>query len=103
MKMRLWLAAVSMISLGGMLAVVPYAQAGKKHVKATLNGLQEDPSVSTTGKGTFEATIDDDARMIDYTLTYRDLESSPTLFAHIHFGSHDHNGGVAVFFCGGGT
>ena len=35
-------------------------------------------------------------------LTYRDLEGGNTLFSHIHFGSHDHNGGIFVFLCGGG-
>jgi hypothetical protein len=76
---------------------------GKNHVKATLNGYQEDMSVSTTGHGTFDAFIDDDARIIEWQLNYDDLEGGNTLFAHVHFGSHDHNGGVAVFFCGGST
>ena len=104
-KTRVWLVVVSSVVVGGLLLSlsVPAAAAGKKRVKATLNGLQEDPSVSTRGHGTFEAVIDDEARTIDYVLAYDDLESTPTLFAHIHFGSHDHNGGVAVFFCGGGT
>ena len=105
-RTRVWVAVVSMAVIGGVtvaLSVPAGAAAGKKRMTAVLNGLQEDPSVSTTGRGTFEAVIDDEAQEIQYVLTYRDLESSPTLFAHIHFGSHDHNGGVAVFFCGGGT
>jgi hypothetical protein len=103
---RVWVAAASMVVVGGMivaLGVPAGAAPGKKRMTAVLNGLQEDPSVSTSGRGSFEAVIDDEAQEIHYVLTYRDLESSPTLFAHIHFGSHDHNGGVAVFFCGGGT
>jgi hypothetical protein len=102
----MWLAAASTVVIGGLtvgLSVPADAAPGKKRMTAVLNGLQEDPSVSTAGRGTFEAVVDDEAQEIHYVLTYRDLESSPTLFAHIHFGSHDHNGGVAVFFCGGGT
>jgi hypothetical protein len=59
--------------------------------------------VSTPASGTFEATIDDDAQLIDFVFTYRGLEGGNSLFAHIHFGSSDHNGGVAAFLCGGST
>ena len=103
---RLWLAAASALVIGVVITATYSSAAGaggKTHVKATLNGLQEDPSVSTGGHGTFEAVIDDDARVIDWELTYDGLEGGNTLFAHVHFGSHDHNGGVAVFFCGGST
>ena len=102
-KMRLWVAVVTMLMIVAIVAVTPHAQAGKKHVKATLNGLQEDPSVSTPASGTFEATIDDDARLIDFEFRYQGLEGGTSLFAHIHFGSSDHNGGVAAFLCGGST
>jgi hypothetical protein len=102
-KTRLWAAVVTMLIIVAIVAVTPHAQAGKKHVKATLNGLQEDPSVSTPASGTFEATIDDDAQLIDFVFTYQGLEGGNSLFAHIHFGSSDHNGGVAAFLCGGST
>jgi len=83
-------------------AVASQAQ-GARSVRATLNGFQEDPSVSTTGHGTFTAKIDDEAQVIEYELSYADLEGGNTLFAHIHLGSHDHNGGVSAFLCGGST
>jgi hypothetical protein len=76
---------------------------GARSVKATLNGFQEDPSVSTTGHGTFTAKIDDETQVIEFELTYAELEGGNTLFAHIHVGGHDHNGGVSAFFCGGST
>lgn len=38
---------------------------------------------------------------ITFQLDYADL-SGPPLFAHIHAGQKSVNGGVAVFFCGGG-
>ena len=103
---RFWLAAASALVIGVVITATYSSAAGaggKKHVKATLNGLQEDPSVSTPASGTFEATIDDDAQLIDFEFRYRGLEGGTSLFAHIHFGSSDHNGGVAAFLCGGST
>ena len=75
---------------------------GTKSFRANLNGYQEDASVSTTGKGLFTAKLDEDNQMIDYELSYAALEGGATLFAHIHFGGRDHNGGVSAFLCGGG-
>jgi hypothetical protein len=100
-KRRFVFAGVTAVAI---VALISGARAqGAKSVRADLNGLQEDPSVSTTGHGTFTAKIDDDNQVIEYELTYADLEGGNTLFAHIHFGSHDHNGGVAAFLCGGST
>ena len=76
---------------------------GPSRVHADMNGLQEDPSVSTVGNGSFTARIDDELQVIEYELSYSDLEGGNTLFAHIHLGAHDHNGGVSAFLCGGST
>ena len=94
------------------LAVVVFAGAGgangnKTMVKADpLTGYQEatPAGVSSSGSGTFEATIDEDATppTITYTLTYVGL-SGPALFAHIHFGNRFDSGGVSAFLCGGLT
>jgi CHRD domain-containing protein len=83
--------------------VVGVGAQGARTVRADLNGFQEDPSISTTGNGSFTAKIDDEAQVIEYELTYADLEGGNTLFAHIHIGSMDHNGGVSAFLCGGST
>jgi hypothetical protein len=90
----------------GMLAVaVGYAGAsedeGGRHFKARLHGFQEPPSVSSTGRGTFEARLDDENDLIFYKLTYEALEGPATIQAHIHLGQRSVNGGVAVFLCGG--
>jgi CHRD domain len=95
------LAGVLVVALG----VGSYAIAGgsKTHLKADeLTGLQENPDVSSTGTGSFEATIDDDAQTITYELSYSGLEGGNALFAHIHFGKRAVNGGVSAFLCGGG-
>ncbi|MGH3082363.1 MAG: CHRD domain-containing protein [Gaiellaceae bacterium] len=67
--------------------------------KARLNGWEEVPSISTTGKGSFRARVRSDG--IHYVLRYEGLET-PALFAHIHFADKDVNGGVIAFLCGGG-
>lgn len=76
---------------------------GPNHVKARLDGYQETPAtLSTPGRGTFEAKIDDDAMTIEYELSYEDLEGV-AFMAHIHLGRPATSGGVSAFLCGGGT
>ena len=100
MKQRVVFAAFTAVILA---LVVGVRAQGARSVRAELNGYQEDPSISTTGNGSFTAKIDDDAQVIEFELTYADLEGGNTLFAHVHVGSSDHNGGVSAFFCGGST
>jgi hypothetical protein len=101
-KRRTWIVGLVVAAAIGAVSMLPVndlSAAGKKRVTATLNGLQEDPSVSTAAHGTFEAYIDDDAGVVDFVLVYEGLESN-AFMSHIHFGSHDHNGGVSVWLCG---
>jgi hypothetical protein len=102
-RLRFKLAAAAIIALAALVASGDLAAQGAARVRADLTGYQEDPSVSTGASGTFTAKIDDDAQTIDYEFTYSGLEGGNSLFAHIHFGSHDHNGGVSAFLCGGST
>jgi CHRD domain len=67
--------------------------------EARLKGFNEVPAVSTEASGRFEAEIDDET--IEYELSFGGL-SAPVLFAHIHLGQKDANGGVSAFLCGGG-
>ena len=108
MRRRTGLTLVTLISGAlAVLAIGSYAAAdsGKKNVSTGpmsgyLEGAPGGP-VSSVATGSFEATIDDDASEIDFTLTFANLEA-PVLFAHIHFGQRSVNGGVAAFLCGGG-
>lgn len=92
-----------MIGALAVLAIGSYATAegGKTNVTADpMIGYLEPPSISTTGVGTFEATIDDGEQTIDWTLTYDTLDSpAPPLFAHVHLGQRSVNGGVSFFLC----
>jgi CHRD domain len=75
----------------------------KSRVKAEdLSGYNESPGVSSQATGSFRAKIDDDEQKITYEFTYGGLQSAATV-AHIHFGNRFTNGGVVVFFCGGGS
>ena len=79
------------------------ASAGDRGVtlRAELRGLNEVPPTTSRGSASLRATLDEDAQTITFTLDFRDLTANPAA-AHIHFGPPHVNGGVMVFFCGGG-
>lgn len=91
------LAGVVALAVGSY-ALVSAQGAGTVH--ANLNGFQENPSIVTTGQGSFTASINDVA--IEYELSYSGLEGGTASAAHIHVGGRDHNGGVSAFLCSGG-
>ena len=70
-------------------------------LRAELRGLNEVPPTTSRGSASLRATLDEDAQTISFTIDFRDLTANPTV-AHIHFGPTKVNGGVMVFFCGGG-
>jgi hypothetical protein len=103
MRRRSILLAIAVLAAGLLVASLAGASGGKKKLKSDdLTGYQENPDVSSTGTGSFEATIDDDAQTITYELSYSGIEGGNALFAHIHFGKRAVNGGVSAFLCGGG-
>lgn len=68
-------------------------------VEERLSGYQEDPLVlSTTGQGTFRATVDTDRGELAWTLRYSSLEGAVTQ-AHIHFGGKAQSGMISAFLC----
>jgi len=75
----------------------PYAR--REVFRARLSGFNEVPPVLTPATGTFAAYLTE--RGLEYVLQYENL-STPTLFAHIHFGQVGVNGNVIAFLCGGG-
>ena len=105
MKTKLMYSGIVIVILA--LGAASYALAqggssGSRHVKADLNGYQEVNSISTTGEGSFTASIDDDNQLITYELSYSALEGTTTTQAHIHFAQRSVNGSVTAFLCGGG-
>jgi len=67
-------------------------------LRAKLQSFQEVPSISSTARGRFLATVSEDETSIAWTLSYEDLESTVQQ-AHIHFGQRGVNGGITVFLC----
>jgi hypothetical protein len=100
-RLHIVLVGALLVALGvGSYAV---AGGGKKNIKADeLSGYQENPDISSTGTGSFTATIDDDAQTITYELSYSALQGGTAAAAHIHFAKRAVNGGVVAFLCGGG-
>ena len=76
------------------------AVANDAHVQARLAGSQEAPVISTTGRGSFRATLSDDATVLEFRLSYSGMEGTVTA-AHIHVAQKGVNGGIAAFLCGG--
>jgi hypothetical protein len=101
MRRRSVLLAVGVLAAGLLVASLAGATGSKKSFRADLDGYNEVPAVSSNGFGTLRAMIDDDAQTITYELSYGGLNSA-ALFAHIHLGQRDVNGGVSAFLCGGG-
>ena len=93
----------------GVLVSASGARDQSNNAKATLDGFQENPSLSTTGQGALDLRIDDETQTIEYELSYGDLEGVAPFVAggvvsasHIHVGARGVNGGVSAFLCGGG-
>ncbi|MBV9183130.1 MAG: CHRD domain-containing protein [Acidobacteria bacterium] len=90
----------SVLALSSLLATSAFAQS---NFVTRLNGLNETPIVISRGTGNVRLSISDDAKSIEYELTYSGIEGGKVLFAHVHVGRPTIAGGVAVFFCGGGN
>src|SRR6266851_2531573 len=94
---------VPLVALGAVLIGLPTSAFGRddgQNFRASLIGFNEVPSINTDGAAHLQLKLNADR--IDFTLTYANL-SGPPGAAHIHFGQARTNGGVMVFFCGGGA
>jgi len=100
-------AAVFALAVGAAVASDDDSRRGRNHFRISLEGFQENPSISTTGAGELDLRIDDDAETIEFELSYSNLEGNlvpggRVLAAHIHLAARGVNGGVVAFLCGGG-
>ena len=80
--------------IGGLLALATVAKA--EQLGAVLTGYEESPSVSTTAKGAFDATID--GNVIHYREAFTGLQA-PVTQSHIHISQPGVNGSVVIFLC----
>ena len=98
---RITIAATAVMALAT--TALAFTAQGQRQFKEFLNGLKESPAiVSTTGTGSFQATISKDESEIDYTLTFENLESDVRQ-SHIHIGHPQNSGGIVLWLCGSDT
>jgi hypothetical protein len=94
---RIMIVAAAVLVVGG--TGLAFTDQGQRQFKEFLNGFQEATTVvSTTGTGTFEATINEDETEINYVLTFKDLEDAVRQ-AHIHIGHPQNQGGIVLWLC----
>jgi hypothetical protein len=94
---------IALAAVTAMLVAPALALAAKKKFKAELDGFQETPlTLSTTASGELRLQVNQDETMIDYELSYSDIQFGTATVAHIHLGRPGITGGVSAFLCGGG-
>lgn len=95
------LRAVALGALVLMLGVGAYAVAGgdARNFRASpLTGFEENPDLSTTGRGSWTARLSSNGTTLRYTLTFSRLEGTVTQ-SHIHFGKRAINAGISMWLC----
>src|SRR5262249_44196007 len=70
----------------------------QREFRADLRGRNEVPLTLTGARGELLLTISEDDNSGHFVLSYEGLRTD-VLFAHIHVGQPNVNGGVTVFFC----
>ena len=91
MKSKVFVAVI-----GSFLVVATVAKA--EQIGALLTGYEESPSVSTTAKGEFSATIDHSGQVILYSETFSGLQA-PITQSHIHIAQPGVIGSVVIYLC----
>jgi hypothetical protein len=89
------------LSTAILVAFAAPGMAGAEQIQATLIGYEEVPALSTPASGQLRAMVTNHDQFIDYELTYSGL-TGEVRQAHIHFGQHSVNGGIAIWLCGTG-
>lgn len=94
---RIMMVATAVFAIGG--TALAFTSEGSRRISEFLNGLNEAAAVvSTTGSGTFHATISRDGTEIQYQLTFKDLEGDVRQ-SHIHIGLPQNAGGIVLWLC----
>ena len=73
----------------------------EREFRADLRGRNEVPLTLSAARGRLALTVNDDDTSVHFVLEYAGLLTTVAA-AHIHVGQPNVNGGVTVFFCGGG-
>src|SRR5262245_34412949 len=95
------LCAVALMTVATPVTLIVRANHPDITYRARLTGFGEVPPKLVNGQGKFTGALSEDGTSISWTVTWTGL-TGPAQAAHIHFGQTQVNGGVFVFFCGGG-
>jgi hypothetical protein len=93
--------AVLGLAVGAPVSGAGRDQRSNNNFTAHLAGTNEVPPTASLGDATLTMTLSDDETTLTFDLVYTGLTGPPGA-AHIHFAPPKVNGGVMVFFCGGG-
>jgi hypothetical protein len=94
---RIMFAATAVLAVAT--TALAFNDEGGRMFREFLNGYKEATTVvSTTGTGTFHATISEDGTEINYELTFKDLEGEVRQ-SHIHIGHPQNQGGITLWIC----
>ena len=100
MRTQSFLPALSALAISTAFLFASPAMADIVKYKATLDGGQQNPPVTTKGKGTATLTFDTVKKKLSWNVKYSGL-SGPATAAHIHGpGAIGENAGVAIPFKG---
>jgi len=98
---RFTIVAVAIFAIGS--TVLVFGDQGSRRFREFLNGFKEAAApISTTGSGSFNATINKDETEIEYELTFNNLEGDVRQ-AHIHIGYPQNSGGIVLWLCDSST
>ncbi len=95
-------AALLLVAAVFLWASATIADSNRRTLRADLEAFSEVPAISSTASGDFSIQIAKDGLSAEYELEYENI-SATVLFAHIHLGQKDVNGGIMAFLCGGNS
>jgi CHRD domain-containing protein len=100
-KTVLLLAAIPLLAMPLVAQHNERREGPEREFRADLRGGNEVPLTLSGARGTLALTVNDVDTSVHFVLDYTGLQTT-VMFAHIHVGQPNVNGGVTVFFCGGG-
>ena len=100
-KTVLLLAAIPLLAMPLVAQHNEEREGPKREFRADLRGRNEVPLTLSAARGTLALTVNDADTSVHFVLEYSGLLTTVAA-AHIHVGQPNVNGGVTVFFCGGG-
>ena len=101
MKHRNVMLCTAAVSLLTMPLIASGGDRPERNFHAQLRGRNEVPLTLSAARGSLDLTVNNTDTSVHFVLEYTGIQT-PVLFAHIHVGQPNVNGGVTVFFCGGG-